>query len=206
MAIGDRTLLIVVETLLASGFHLPLHPHHRQPSPLSATQAAQQPAPSAALARVEALGRSGSKAEFDAGVASLVNPVEAVRALDLALPDGLITTTTFAAALEAIAARAPAAACAPLVGHAISRLKKRPNATEACMDDTVLSPLASALLKARSNTQALTAIDAISGEKSARDYRVGIVTAARLDDAIKVRKLLQSALQCRLTVASCVQS
>jgi len=138
---------------------------------------------------------SSVKEEFDAMVAALPSAVDAVRVLDMDLPSGFVSTSTYAAALEAISARAPAAASGALVGHVIARLKRRPDAAEACMDDRVLSPLASALVKARQNQQVLTAIDAISGEKNARDYRSGIIAAARLKDANKVRILMSSALK-----------
>jgi len=145
------------------------------------------------LSQVEEAIARGSATAYDEAIKKLENAVDAVRALDL--ENEYLGTSSFASALEVIAERAPASTCGALVGHVITRLKKRPDAAVACMSDDILSPLACSLVKARKDQQALTAVDAMSGPKSARDYRSGIVAASRLNDAKKVRQLLLSALR-----------
>ncbi|KAJ8601575.1 hypothetical protein CTAYLR_005227 [Chrysophaeum taylorii] len=154
-----------------------------------------EPETASTLETVVALARTPSttKEAFASAIKNLESAVDAVRALDI--KSELVTTDAFAATMEVIAERAPNPAAGALVGHAMARLKKRPDAATACMSDKLLSPLAAALLKARKNNESLTAIQSLSTRQCARDSRVGIVAAARLDDASKVKKMVQAALQ-----------
>lgn len=142
--------------------------------------------------RILAEDPSTTAEAFETGILGLKSAVDAVRALDL--DTELVTPGAYAATLEVIARRAPNAAAGALVGHTMARLKKRPDGSAMCMKDELLSPLAAALLKARKNQEALTAVDSLSAERSVRDYRVGILAASRLNDATKVKMIVQEAI------------
>lgn len=130
--------------------------------------------------------------DFAAAILNLDSAVDAVRALDLN-PD-LVTGAAFASTLEVIASRAPNAAAGALVGHAMTRLKKREDGSSMCMQDEILAPLAASLLKARKDKEALLAVESLRSPRRGRDYRVGIIAASRLNDPAKIKATVQEAI------------
>jgi len=145
------------------------------------------------LESVAALVREPSTTQeaFEAAILELESAVDAVRALDL--ESELVGGGAFAATLEVIASRAPNAACGPLVGHTMARLRKRADSGTLCLQDGVLSPLAASLLKARKNKEAAMAVESLKRRRP-RDYRVGIVAAARLNDAEMVKRMVDGSI------------
>lgn len=171
----------------------------RPPRPLGlvSRHCAVAEAPIAEEAPLDALRAMAPEADaeaFAAAIGELSSAVDAVRALDIALehPKSL-SSAAFAATLECVArAKAPPEASGALVGHTMARLRK----AEIEPDALILTQLGAALLRARKNKEALSAIDIIPVKKrSTAALRTAIVAAARLDDANRIRELTQAALK-----------
>lgn len=154
-----------------------------------------EPPPAAEPWTLERLRREAGAAtaeSYASGILELENAVDAVRALDVDAP---LASQAFGACLEVIARSAPEGAAGALVGHTMVRLRAHANASSMCLDKTVLSPLAAALLKARKNKEAWTAVDTIRGKLGPRDMSTALVAAARLGDVEAVNKILRDAVK-----------